>query len=107
MVAKYKDLKGKIEVDLEDVSPLKDKLKEFIDIDLHTNDFILGFKLHMGEYHHAHGKDLPQCFITVEVINGSDIQKTKEDRKVKYIERRIDGKDFLKLFKRLTVELYR
>ena len=108
MTAKYKDLKGKIAVDLEGVhSPLVEKLKEFIDTDLHKDDFIMGIKLNMGEYHHAHGDDLPRCFITVEVINSNDKEKKAEDRKVKYIEKTIDGNDFFKLFKRLTIELSR
>jgi hypothetical protein len=108
MVAKYKDLKGEITVDLEGVhSPLEEKLKEFIDVDLHQDDFIIGIKLNMGEYHHAHGRDLPSCFITIKVINFNSKEKKEEDRKVKYIEKTIDGKDFFKLFKRLTIELSR
>lgn len=104
-MTKYKDFIGEISVDFEGVhGPIATKLKEFLDIELHKDDRIIGIKLTAGEYHHA-SKRLPLTLITLTVINKTDIKRLDDDKKIKEVKSEITMEQFLKLFKRLEINL--
>lgn len=104
-MTKYNDFTGDISVDFEDVhAPFAEKLKDLLSIKLHKDDRVIGIKLTAGEYHHSR-KRLPLIMITLEVINVVDYKKEKKDMKIKEIREEITMEQFIRLFKRLELNL--